>query len=595
MSQIEPDSEAVVIVESLPEVTVDLSQMPEVIVLATASLGGQGPIGPQGPQGPVGATGPQGTQGPIGPSGGATGPQGPAGPAGPQGPAGTTGTLGATGPQGPSGPQGDKGDPGDIGPQGLPGTPGGPPGPAGATGAQGPKGDPGDPGGPMGPQGLQGVPGPTGPPGADSTVPGPQGPAGTAGTPGATGATGAKGDKGDKGDVGAQGLQGPAGNTGPVGSQGPQGLQGNQGAQGDVGPTGATGPQGPKGDTGNTGSIGPVGPGVPVGGALNQVLAKKTATDYDTQWVSQSGGVGATNELDYAQITSDSTTITATTEATAVTLITGKSVNYDGSTKVKIEYFAPGADMPLGGIAAATFIIYRDSTVIGRFQIGATNTKLFSDIYGFTFDTPLSGAHIYKVAVFLSSNSIIIKSGNGGASAGVLSPSFLRVTKDPIVGSIGPVGPAGLGVPAGGTTGQVLAKKTNTDNDTEWVPAASSSPVFLTHPADIVRNVAGSGGYGSLITIPTTGSWLVTVSASRATCGGANSIALSALIDGVYQTANEARNATSDSPIIGIALYSLSAGQTVQLGAFNLFTSSRIASFFNVYCKVEQFLGTLVP
>lgn len=26
-----------------------------------------------------------------------------------------------------------------------------------------------------------------------------------------------------------------------------------------------------------------------------------------------------------------------------------------------------------------------------------------------------------------------------------------------------------LGVPAGGTTGQVLAKKTNSDNDTEWI------------------------------------------------------------------------------------------------------------------------------
>ena len=44
-------------------------------------------------------------------------------------------------------------------------------------------------------------------------------------------------------------------------------------------------------------------------------------------------------------------------------------------------------------------------------------------------------------------------------------------------GSQGPQGPAGLGVPAGGTSGQALVKKTNADNDTQWsTPAASSPP-----------------------------------------------------------------------------------------------------------------------
>ena len=35
-------------------------------------------------------------------------------------------------------------------------------------------------------------------------------------------------------------------------------------------------------------------------------------------------------------------------------------------------------------------------------------------------------------------------------------------------GSAGPPGPAGPGVPAGGTTNQVLTKKTGTDYDTQW-------------------------------------------------------------------------------------------------------------------------------
>lgn len=41
----------------------------------------------------------------------------------------------------------------------------------------------------------------------------------------------------------------------------------------------------------------------------------------------------------------------------------------------------------------------------------------------------------------------------------------------------GPQGPAGVGVPAGGTTGQVLKKKSNNDFDTEWGAGGSGSQV----------------------------------------------------------------------------------------------------------------------
>lgn len=36
-------------------------------------------------------------------------------------------------------------------------------------------------------------------------------------------------------------------------------------------------------------------------------------------------------------------------------------------------------------------------------------------------------------------------------------------------GPAGPAGPPGPSLPPGGTTGQVLAKKSNTDGDVEWV------------------------------------------------------------------------------------------------------------------------------
>jgi hypothetical protein len=140
------------------------------------------------------------------------------------------------------GPQGIQGEVGPQGPQGIQG----PKGDTGDTGPQGPKGDKGDTGD-TGPQGIQGIQGETG----------------------ATGATGAQGPQGIQGEVGPQGPKGDTGDTGP---QGPQGIQG---IQGETGATGATGPQGEQGDP---------GVGVPVGGTTGQVLAKASATDYDTEW-----------------------------------------------------------------------------------------------------------------------------------------------------------------------------------------------------------------------------------------------------------------------------------------------------------------------
>jgi hypothetical protein len=75
---------------------------------------------------------------------------------------------------------------------------------------------------------------------------------------------------------------------------GPAGPTGATGATGPAGATGATGPQGATGATGAQGPTGATGAGVPVGGTANQVLAKKTATDYDTQWVTGGGGGGVT-------------------------------------------------------------------------------------------------------------------------------------------------------------------------------------------------------------------------------------------------------------------------------------------------------------
>jgi len=88
------------------------------------------------------------------------------------------------------------------------------------------------------------------------------------------------------------GPQGPTGATGAVGPAGADGADGATGPAGPAGPTGATGPQGPTGPAGADGADGADGAGVAAGGTTSQVLAKASNTDYDTEWVDQTGGGG---------------------------------------------------------------------------------------------------------------------------------------------------------------------------------------------------------------------------------------------------------------------------------------------------------------
>lgn len=185
---------------------------------------------------------------------------------------------------------------------------------ASLVGSQGPQGIPGPTGatGATGPQGPQGDPGPTG-------ATGPQGPQGDTGP---TGATGATGPQGPQGDTGPQGPQGPTGATGATGPAGVDGTDGNTVLNGAVAPTtegvdgdfyintaiweihgpksagvwgsgvSLVGPAGADGVDGADGADGADGVGVPAGGTTGQVLAKATGTDYDTEWVDQTGGGG---------------------------------------------------------------------------------------------------------------------------------------------------------------------------------------------------------------------------------------------------------------------------------------------------------------
>lgn len=145
-------------------------------------------------------------------------------------------------------------------------------------------------------------------------IKGPQGPEGPKGETGKQGPTGEQGPAGPQGPAGADGDTGPAGEdgkaatirvgevqTGESGSQASVTNVGNENAavfnfiipKGDKGDTGNTGPQGQPGEQGPAGEPGEAGVGVPSGGTTGQVLAKKSNSDYDTEWTDvQGGGTG---------------------------------------------------------------------------------------------------------------------------------------------------------------------------------------------------------------------------------------------------------------------------------------------------------------
>lgn len=281
---------------------------------------------------------------------------------------------GLPGPQGPVGPTGPQGNPGPQGIQGLPGIPGptGPTGPAGSgqsayqlavslgfvgneaawiASLEGPEGPASTVPGPMGPAG------PTGPAGPASTVPGPTGPAG---------ATGPAGPKGDPGDPG------PAGPTGPTGPAGPTGA---------TGATGATGPAGANGANGL---------GVPAGGATGTVLAKKTSTDNDTEWVdpkSLDAVVLNDQVANYTLVLSDAQKYIRMTLASANTLTVppNASVAFPIGTVIQVRQAGSGQTtfIPDTGVTintAETLKLRKQGSTASLIKVGTNTWDLTGDL-----------------------------------------------------------------------------------------------------------------------------------------------------------------------------------------------------------------------
>ena len=407
------------------------------------------PVDIRGPQGIQGIQGPQGEVGPRG----ETGPQGEQGIQGVQGPQGEQGAQGETGPQGERGPQGEQGPQGETGPQGATG----PQGEQGIQGIQGPKGEDGAQGerGPKGEAGPQGERGPQGEQGI-------QGPAGTNGTDGTT-FTPSVSNEGIISWTNDGGKQNPASVNikGPQGATGATGASGADGITPDVSVTTITGGHNVAFDYGSgdsrnknfdvmDGADGSPGQGVPSGGAAGKYLKKNSATDYDTVWsdaiasmVVLSYGHSTwqdfltyynTNSVVYCRASSNSDPSTGSQGRMAFMAF----LNFSGTTPTSVE-----------------FQYYRSVSSHSDSQQG-------DQVYIYKLDN----SNRWTVTVREAYTKIAVSTGLSKA----YSSGTLTITN-------------AARVPTGGTQGQVLAKKTGTNYDTEWVDAAEDQ-MNIVHTVD---------------------------------------------------------------------------------------------------------------
>ena len=279
-------------------------------------------------------------------------------------------------------------------------------------------------GGPRGLIGPRGADGARGPAGADGAM-GERGQQGEQGEQGPQGADGPRGEQGLQGDRGLQGEQGPAGQdgaTGPAGRDGTDGAQGERGLQGEVGPQGPQGIQGQQGIQGEQGERGLQGP------------SGTDGTDGTDGVDGAQGAQGIYRRYLYNYV------------AHGQTAPTTPSASFDGTSFSGISTGWQSAFPSTQASQPEVFDVYESFADYNPASAGVQALN-FSAPFKIDADQGIPGPAGAK--------------GDDGAQG--------------IQGEKGDDGEDGVGVPVGGTTGQILAKADASDYNTEWVDAPSGT------------------------------------------------------------------------------------------------------------------------
>ncbi len=376
-----------------------------------------------------------------------------------------------------------------------------------------------------------------------------------------------------------------------TGPQGPQGLAGTNGTNGTDGNTILFGTSNPSNTlTGVNGNFyintstyklfGPktagvwgdgismLGVGIPTGGATGQVLVKIDGTDYNTNWQDSSfanlSGSPADNTTLAAALTAKQDSLGYTAENAANKNSANGYAGLDGSGKVAsaqlpsyvddVVEFANFATLPVTGETGKIYVTL-DTNAEYRWS-GSTYIQLVASP-GSTDAVPEGSTNKYFTAARVLATLL---TGIGFNSATAITAT------DTILGALGKLQAqfnALFKIPAGGMTGQVLAKVDGSDGNTHWISPSGGSGSPGGSPNQLQYNDGGTFGGSSKLTfddnelnINNAGLYL-----------GTDTMAPSALvqIDSTTQgilipRMTEAQRNAISSPALGLQVYQTDSG-----------------------------------
>lgn len=165
-------------------------------------------------------------------------------------------------------------------------------------------------------------------------------------------------------------------------------------------------------------------------GITKIVLTDPTGVPYD---LTGGGGGGGSGAIVAARVTFNTdVAISATTEATANTIVTATAFTADGTSEYLVIFYCPAVWVGAAVGAQTRIVLYIDgaainagSSMIGSFINTAAGTVLSAPMYVQIPQTPSAGSHTYSIRGYrVTSNGTV-----NGTQAGISIPGYVEVRK----------------------------------------------------------------------------------------------------------------------------------------------------------------------